>query len=136
MSEAMKICNRCKDPKPLSEFGKNKYFLNHGAKDGKSIYCKACCNSRMNQHRTQLKEIKEARERALEPERKPMVVAPRVTAGEKVLDAIAKGHRKFEDIRDFTNLHEDLVADTLAILAFDDKRVRVIRSSREFHLAA
>lgn len=90
----------------------------------------------MNQHRTQLKQIKEVREIALEPERKPMVVAPRVTPQEKILEAIAKGHRKFEDIRDFTNLHEDLVADTLAILAFDDKRVRVIRSSREFHLAA
>lgn len=134
MSEPTKTCNRCKDPKLLSEFGVNKFFLKHGAKDGRSIYCRSCCNANMTQHRARLKTIKEERAKAHRPDRKPMIVAPRLTPQEKVLDAIAKGYCKFEDIEEFTNLHEDLIADTLAILAFDEQRVRVIRSTREFHL--
>lgn len=33
----MRICRRCLEPKPESEFGVNRFF-----KDGKAIYCKQC----------------------------------------------------------------------------------------------
>lgn len=36
----MKICNKCKQEKPLSEFNKNKSY-----KDGLDCYCKECRKS-------------------------------------------------------------------------------------------
>lgn len=47
----MKICNKCKNEKPLEEFHKNK-----SKKDGLQDCCKPCCTIRDVQHRKKHKE--------------------------------------------------------------------------------
>lgn len=49
----MRTCARCLKPKPLSEFGVNRYYLTHGAKDGRAISCKQC----NREHAAALREV-------------------------------------------------------------------------------
>lgn len=124
------LCSRSGKPLRLSEFPRNRKM-----KDGRAIYCLECSLRRTHEYRRKLRDRK-AVLKALKIDRKPMIAVPRETPRERVLNAIAKGHCTFEAIEMFTGLHEDMIADLLAVLAFDDKEVRLIRSTREFHLAA
>jgi hypothetical protein len=49
----MRTCTRCLKPKPLDEFGVNRYYLRHGAKDGRAVTCKEC----NREHSAALREV-------------------------------------------------------------------------------
>lgn len=135
-SEPIKTCHRCKEPKPLSEFGKNKYYLRVGAKDGRAIYCKLCNWKATRFQRGGNQQLPPSR---LDRKRMEIAARPHVkTDAEKILDAIAAGHRTVEQIAAHTRLKADHVGNRLADLAFTQSLVRIIRvgDEREFHLAA
>ena len=126
-----KVCYRCRIAKPTTEYGRNRFFLKYGDRDGLAVYCKACRREDVAQRRAKEKQL-----RALipKPERKPNVISS-LPPIEAVLKAVSEGYRTRELIKLVTDLAEDDVCDALAIL-WDEGQVRINRERREFHLAA
>lgn len=128
----MKVCNRCKEPKPITDFGVNNFYATRGAKDGRSIWCRLCLNASVAARR----EDERAR-KALEPK---LITAPKKkpTPTQRVYGAVNNGYRTREAIRRATGLGRDTVCDVLAQLAFDAELIKVVKvgERKEFHLVA
>lgn len=81
--------------------------------------------------------MRECRERKREQELARVVVGPSdLSPAEQILAAIERGTRTREGIELETELHEDLISDVLAGLAFDQQAIRIVKvgEQREFHL--
>lgn len=81
--------------------------------------------------------MQESRERKREQKRARAGIPPPSTLSPaaQVLAAIERGTRTREAIESETRLHEDLISDVLAHLAFDEESIRIVRvgSEKEFH---
>ena len=125
--EPTKVCKRCNDPKPLSQYGVNGYYLTWGACDGRQPVCKDCINSAMAKRRETYRARKAL---LLKPAPKPKEKA-KVNPVVEVMKAIHAGYRTRDRIRFYTALDEDSISDALATLAFDDESVVIDRSGAE-----
>lgn len=131
MTPETKQCAHCDHPKLLAEFGYNAINLNQGARDGLNIYCKACCRLK----------TKDGRRVPLKSKRRPLKwLAPQFTdeSQAQVLTAIRNRLHSREAIQRYTKLTMDEVGDVLAFLAFEKRKLRIVKvgNQREFHLAA
>lgn len=122
----MKKCPKCEEPKPETEF-----YRNRALPSGLTVYCKQHCREGIYQSR-------QARRRVMkEVERKQMALSP-LTLGpprERVRRAYERGITNRISIRIATGLTPDQVADAIAIL--NDKGViRWNREKRVFRIAA
>lgn len=121
----IKVCFKCKQEKPIKEFGYNAYYATRGACDSRSVYCKACRRDDMNQRRAT-------------GNRKPTLLAQVYTSdvAMTVLEAVANGHRTREQIEAATRLEQDRIGNVLAELTFNQSAIKIVRvgKDREFRL--
>ncbi len=116
-SAPIRVCNRCKVPKPKEEF-----FT-------KFSQCKVCCN-----------DLRKARQ-AVKAARKASVLAGRIdlmdiSHAQKVMIAINRGARSQSAIQEATRLSDDYMTDALAQLWDAGKLDRVAIRQRVYRMAA
>lgn len=127
----LKHCPICTKDLPVSEFGRNAFYDNLGAKDGKNIYCKSCVRKKVKNFKLGLKNWrhvqKERRAKIaalmLEPELQTETQVVRLPS-DKVLEAIVNGARTQKEIRSETKLGKDEIGDAIANLLLWTKEIK------------
>lgn len=134
----MKICKRCNQEKPFSEFGRNSVNLTRGACDGLNIRCKKCVNEMSDEHRASKRAMKAARAyiRRKGDEKARPIWMTELTPHEAVMMAVRRGLKTQEEIRKATRLSAYQVSEQLALLWDADQLDRESLRNREYVLRA
>jgi len=127
-----KLCLRSGKELDLSQFPKNR-----NNPDKRCIYCSECSSRRTREYRDRRREKRKA-EQLARPEVK-VEPKPKVLPEDMVIEAIAHGERTRDGIQRTTELDYDKLGDTLALMTFEEKILRIERlpgGRREFVIAA
>ena len=131
----------CKDPQCLrfgialkeSEFSRNSYYKKRGDRSGLSVYCRRCCQRKVNNYRESAgvmrNKIPPPNFPVPEPPEEVMKGAP-IT---RVKTALKMGFNTREAIKHATKLTEDVVGNVLARLVFELEEVKIVRTSDNAH---
>ena len=122
----------CKDPLCLrfgialkdSEFSRNSYYKTWGDRTGLSVYCRRCCQRKVNAYRESAGVM-----RKKIPPPDPLAEVRRGAPVTRVKAALKMGFTTRESIKRATKLSEDIVGDVLARLVFELREVKIIRTS-------
>lgn len=144
MSETVQLkhCPICIKDLPVSEFGRNVYYSNRGARDSRHIYCKSCVREKVNNFRAGRQNWRHVKRERQAKIIQAMLVAPQPETrivkppSEKVLEAIASGNRTQKEIKRETKLTKDEIGDALAnlLLWTGEIRTQVIDDTRLYFL--
>ena len=104
----LKRCRKCKEWKPLNEFGLNSANINAGARDSKNILCKHCMREKIATYRQRLREYKAAHSLAQ--------AMGKLSPEDRVREAITHGGHTLKEIVSITNLSKDDTCDCIAEL--------------------
>src|SRR2546422_1898325 len=139
----LKICPRCEESLPLSEFG-----ICRARKDGLNLYCKRCIRQKITQSRQALREYKNARiKHGTATADKPQMAtdaklnfSPRriarmlrkLSPADRVREAIRCGAHTQKEIAQVTKLPKDEIGDAIANLLLWTREIRteIINHSR------
>lgn len=121
-----KQCTRFGERLPASAFTRNR-----NSRDGRNAYCTSCSVRRNRECRRRKRERKQAR-LVFKPAK---LKAVKLSPEELVTQELRKGPRTRDEIKEATELDEDVISDVLAD-HWDREAVRIIRvgEKRVFHL--
>lgn len=134
----MKLCGDKQCTRANQLLSLDQFCVNKRREDQRNLYCKECSVRRNQECRDRKRERREARLAALEAkvrvekvERKPTKLSPE----ELVTRELRKGPRTRDEIKEATELDEQIISDVLAD-HWDREAVRIIRvgEKRVFHL--
>jgi len=132
-----KLCPICSEDLPLTEYG-----ICRARKDGRNLYCKSCIRKKVSDSRRAFKAYKSVRHQyvaektdagakvettaGLSPSRRQYVMrqVTKMTAAERVREAIKNGARTQKEIAQGTKLGKDEIGDALANLLLWTKEIR------------
>jgi hypothetical protein len=143
-----KQCPICSQLMPLSEFG-----ICRARKDGRNLYCKSCIRKKVTESRRALKDYKSARMRFVDQAVLEVTqcssendlpssiqyggrAVGKLSAAERVREAIRRGARTQKEIAQETKLGKDEIGDALANLLLWTREIRteVVDNARTYSI--